>query len=109
MTNTSIEQLSILEQNLSSFINQKHAYKRQVLEIENALSELEGKDTAYQIVGSVMVKKDSTELQQDLSEKKEACLIKITALEKQESSLRKQVESLQNDVMKELKKGDSHE
>jgi len=57
MTNEEIEQLSLLEQNISTVVNQKQQYYKQLLEVDNALLAIENKEEAYQIIGTLMIKK----------------------------------------------------
>lgn len=97
-----IQQLSIIEQHLTSIISQKQQYNKQLLEIESALSELDNIDEAYQIVGSVMIKKKSSDLKIDLNEKKELIKIRLQSLDKQEIIYQKQAKEIQNKVMGEL-------
>ena len=104
-TEQRIVQLQLIEQNLQNFLIQKQNFQSQLIEIENALQELEKtKDTAYKIVGPVMIASDKDELKKDLKEKKEAFELRIKNLEKQEKNLRDKATELQQTVMKELKK-----
>ncbi len=97
-------QLQMLEQNLQSFLLQKRNFQTQLIEIESALSEIENTSSAYKIVGNIMVAADKETLKKDLGQKKEMLDLKIKTLEKQEGKLKEQVTSIQQDVMKNLKK-----
>ncbi len=101
-----IETLGILEQNLSSLVMQRQTLQKQLLDSEQAITELETADTAYHIVGTVMIKKPANELKKDLLSKNETLSLKITTLQKQEDMLRKQVQELQASIMKEMNKGE---
>ena len=105
MTQEDIQKLSMLEQSLSSVVSQKQQYNKQFLELESALTEMKGVSEAYQIVGSIMVKKTSAELSKDLEEKKKVLEVRLKSLEKQEKSLREEVKELQEKVVSELKNG----
>lgn len=106
MTQEEIQQLSMLEQSLSSTVSQKQQYNKQFLEIESALTEMKNTKEAYQIVGSIMIKKTGEELTKDLEEKKKVLEVRLASLEKQEKSLREDVKALQEKVVSELSKGE---
>lgn len=106
MTTNNIEQLGILEQNLSMLVSQRHSLQKQLLELEQAHSELESAQDAYQIVGTVMIKKPAKELKEELSSKKETINVKLLSIQKQEEALRAQLLSVQEEVMKNLKSND---
>ena len=102
MSNEDLDQLNILEQNLSSIVSQKQQFNKQLLEIESALSELDSVKDAFKIVGTVMIKKSSDDLKKDLSERKSLINIRLESFDKQEKLLREQVHTLQEKVMREL-------
>lgn len=104
MSEEKIQQLSMLEQNLTSIVTQRQTLHKQLLEIDNALTALETAEEGYQIVGTVMVKKSSKELKKDLEEKKKMITLRMSSYEKQENSLRSQMQSLQNEVMQGMNK-----
>lgn len=97
-----IQKLSMLEQNIGSIVSQKQQFNKQLLEIESALSELNSTEEAYQIVGSVMIKKKSEDLKKDLDEKKELIKVRLESLDKQEKTLQQQAQELQEKVMTTL-------
>ncbi|MCA9478038.1 MAG: prefoldin subunit [Nanoarchaeota archaeon] len=104
MTQDDIERLGILEQNLSSLVANRQHLQKQILELEEAVKELETVEDAYQIVGTVMLKKSSKDLQKELSEKKETTTVKLESIQQQEKVLRDQLKKVQDSVMAELKK-----
>lgn len=104
MSEEKIQQLNMIESSLNQIISQKQQYQRQALEIEMAGKEIENKEEAYQIVGSLMIKKSSEEITKELNEKKELYEMRIEALEKQESKLREQMETLRDDLVANLEK-----
>lgn len=63
---------------------QLQQYKRQKMEVSSALEHLQGSDESYQILGQIMVKKDSQDL--------------IARLQKQQSSLDEQIKILQQQI-----------
>jgi prefoldin beta subunit len=97
-----IQQLSMLEQHLTNIISQKQQYNKQLLDIESAISELDSVEEAYQIVGSVMIKKKSVDMKTNLDEKKELIKIRLQSLDKQEQIYQEQAKELQDKVMTNL-------
>ena len=102
--NQNIEQLSILEQNLSSLVLQRQTLQKQILEHDHALSELEQAQDAYQIVGTIMIKKSASSLQEELASKTQTLKVKVESILKQEETVRKQLNDAQAAVMKEMNK-----
>lgn len=99
-----IAKLQGLEQNLQNFLMQRQQFQTQLMEIDSALDEIEKTDSAYKIVGNIMVKTGKEDLKKDLIQKKELMEIRITSLEKQESQLQEKAQELKDEVMKNLKK-----
>lgn len=100
-----IAQLQMLEQNIQNFSMQRQTLQTQVIEIDNALEELEkSKGTAYKIIGSVMVASEKESLKKELISKKEIIAIKNKSILKQEEQLREKANKLQEEVLKEIKK-----
>ncbi|MDD3175910.1 MAG: prefoldin subunit [Candidatus Nanoarchaeia archaeon] len=98
-----IQKLSIVEQNLSSIISQKQLIQKQIFEANNAIEELNKVDTAYKIVGQVMLKKSSKELIKSLESEKEISTVRMSTIEKQEKTLREQMDSLQKQLLSQMK------
>jgi prefoldin beta subunit len=103
-TEKNIAELQQLEQNLSTFLMQKQTFQTQLMEIENALNEIEkSKDKIYKIVGPLMIESNKVNMKKDLSEKKEMLDLRVKSIDKQETKIKERAESLQKEVMKELK------
>jgi len=104
-TEQKIAQLQLLEQNLQNFLVQKQAFQTKLIEIENALKELEKtKDTPYKIVGTIMVASKKEDLKKDLNSQKEIIELRIKNLEKQEEKIKEKAKETQSEVIKEIKK-----
>ena len=69
MNEEQLNQLRVIEQQLSTTSQQRQAYDQQLVEIENALNELKDKQEAYHIVGSIMIKKDAKKIVEELTQK----------------------------------------
>ncbi len=79
-------------------------------EIEGALRELQGLksgDRVYKVVGSIIVSKSVDEVVKELNEAKESLELRLQALSKQESLLKKQLEDLERRLTRRLGGGGS--
>ena len=104
-TQEKIAQLQMIEHSLNNFISQKQNFQSQVLEIENALNEMQNcKGKIYKITGNVMFESEKESLSKELKEKKDLLDIRIKSLEKQETALEEKAKTLQSEVMEELDK-----
>ena len=102
-----ITQLQLFEQKMQMNMQQKQQLQARVVELDSALTEIEGKDEAYKIIGNVMVKTDPKNLKKDLTEKKEVISIRLDSITKQEDKLKEQAESLQKEVQEAMKGGEN--
>ena len=105
-TEQKIGQLQMFEQSLQSFLGQKQQFQVQLVEIESALSELDGTEKAYKIVGNIMVEAEKSELKADLQSKKEMLELRIKTMERQESQVRDKASKLQSEILQKIKKED---
>lgn len=104
-TEEKISKLQLIEQNTQNLLIQKQVFQSQLLEIENALKELENtKQNPYKIVGNIMVLSKREDVQKDLKSKKEIIELRIKNIEKQEEKLKKEAKDIQTEVLKEVKK-----
>jgi prefoldin beta subunit len=97
-----INNLSMLEQNTQQFAAQRQSFQTQLLEIDSALDEIRNSKDAYRIIGSIMVKTETSKLKEDLDSKKKLLEIRIKSIEKQEELARDKAKSLQEEIMAEL-------
>ena len=103
-TQKKVEKLQMFEENLRNLLGQKQNLQMQLIEMENALGELEKVDgNAYKIVGGIMIELPKEEITKDINSKKEIVTIKINNLEKQENRLKEESSSLQKEVLSTLK------
>lgn len=99
-----IARLQMLEQNVQAISMQKQQFQSQLIEIESALKELKTSSTAFKIVGNIMVGADKSELEKDLTQKKELIDVRVKNLEKQEKQFKDKTKQVQEEVLKALKK-----
>ena len=96
--------MQVLEQNLQATMMQKQTFQAQLLEIENAIKELEtSKKEVFKVVGNLMVEATKEDLKKDLSNKKELFELRVNNLEKQEKKIKDKFEEIQQSVMKQIK------
>jgi len=103
MNKEKLKQFQILEQSLQAVHMQKQQFQVQLIETESALGELEKTNTAYKIIGNVMVLSNKAELKKDLESKKEIFSSRMKMLEKQEQKFQEETSSLQKELMKGMK------
>ncbi len=103
-TEQKIAELQLLEQNLQNFILQKQTFQAQLLETDNALKELDNSKETYKIIGPIMVHSTKEELKKDLNSKKEILNLRIKNIEKQEDKIKEKADSIQSEVLKQIKK-----
>lgn len=102
MSQQEIERLQHIESSLSQTISQKQGYQQYLHDIETALGELGDTREAYQIVGTIMVKKSSDNIRNDLEERKTIYSKRLDALKRQENMLREEARKLQDSTLDSL-------
>ncbi|MEK6887009.1 MAG: prefoldin subunit [Nanoarchaeota archaeon] len=103
MNKDGLKQFQILEQSLQAVHMQKQQFHAQLIELESALAELAISNTAYKIVGNIMVSSKKEDLKKDLEEKKEVFSARMKVLEKQEQKYSEEAGKLQKELMKGMK------
>lgn len=105
MNQEKIQELQFLEQGMQNLSHQKQRFETELVEIENALNEVSKTSSKpYKVVNGVMFATTPEDLKKELSSKKEIISIRVKNIDKQEQEIRKKAESLQKEVLKELKK-----
>ncbi len=106
-TENKIAQLQMLEQNIQNLLMQKQSFQGQLIEINNALEELDkSTGNVYKIIGAVMVASNKEILHNDLNSKKEVAELRIKSIEKQENQLKEKASKLQGEVLSQIKEKD---
>jgi prefoldin beta subunit len=103
--NEIIAQFQMLQQQLQSILVQKENMVVTQAEVEKALEELaKTKDeSAYKIVGNVMVRKPVADLKAQLEETKEDIGLRLMALDKSEKKTTETLRALQEKVKQMIK------
>ena len=99
-----VQQIQILQQNLQQLGMQKQQVQSQLIESESAIKELESTSQAYKIVGKIMIASNKEDLIKDLEEKKETNNVRLKTFVEQENTLKQNIESLQQEIVSEMKK-----
>lgn len=100
-----IMELQVTEQNLQNILIQKQNFQVQCSEVENALKELKNsKEPVFKLIGPTMISIDKNKIEKELSEKQEILNLRIKSFEKQEVEVKKKFDSLQSEVLKNIKK-----
>lgn len=99
--NEMIKKLQQIQQQLQVLMYQKQSVQVQQAEIENALKEVEsgGSTELYEIIGTVMIKRDRDGLLKSLKEKNEILELRVSSLDKQINSLSNSAKNLQDEVI----------
>jgi len=98
--------LQQLQQTLQTVLTQKQQLELELLEIDQALGELEKADdntVIYKSIGSLLIKSAKPTLTSELKERKELSDMRVSVLGKQEERLRRQVKELQERLQKDLR------
>lgn len=101
---STINQLQLLQQNLQSILIQKQQLQNQQEEINSALEELINAEKAYKILGHIMIASPKEKLLQDLEDQKKMVALRLKNVVTQEEKIKKSMEELQGEVVKELGK-----
>lgn len=97
--------LQKLQQTLQSILVQKQQVELEIMEIDQALNELQKvADDAviYKSAGSLLIKAERTKVMNELSERKELLNTRVTVLGKQEERLRNQLKDIQTQLQQDL-------
>lgn len=99
-----LQELQMLEQNLQNLMLQKQAFQIELSESQSALSELAGAgDETYKIIGQLMLKTEKTKIKDELENKEKMLDLRLKNIEKQETSLTKDLGKIRDELMKSMK------
>ena len=98
--------LQQLQETLQTVLTQKQQLEVELLEVDQALGQLEktiGNTTIYKSIGSLLIKTEKEKVTAELKERKELANMRVSVLSKQEERLRSQLKDLQEKLQKDLK------
>ncbi|RLG71108.1 MAG: hypothetical protein DRO04_00560 [Candidatus Iainarchaeum archaeon] len=85
---------------LINISNQKQQLQLHVNVLKNAIDELSktSEEKVYQLVGNIMIQKDTKQVKKELEEQKETAEMRIKALQKQEDALMDKLNKLRAEI-----------
>lgn len=99
-----IQEMQLLEQNLHNLLLKKQAFQIELSETQAALKEIEdANDDIFKVVGELMIKTEKSKIKKELSEKEKMVELRLKTIEKQEQMLAEKIDSLREELMKQLK------
>ncbi|HDI03042.1 MAG TPA: prefoldin subunit beta [Candidatus Pacearchaeota archaeon] len=99
-----LARIQLTEQALQNLLLQKQSFQLELLETENALSEVKStKGDVFKIVGPVLVKAKKEDLIPELEKKKEILELRIKSIEKQEQEMKEKLTKEREEALKKLK------
>lgn len=98
-------QLQMIEQSLQSMMMQKQAFQMELVEVDNALSELKKlkQEDVFKIIGTLMIKSTKQEIMPELEKKQGLLNIRLKAIERQENELKEKLLKNREELLKKLK------
>jgi prefoldin beta subunit len=98
-------QFQSYQQQVAMIDDAKKNLKFQIMEIEKAVEELEAskEKEAYKITGTIMIKKSSTDLKNELKEKKEKIDLTLKNLEKTEERAKTKLKEMEPKLREMIK------
>lgn len=107
MGSTKVQQLQLTQQNLQNLIVQKQQLESQMSELDSALTELRDTSSSYKVLGKIMVSVPKDKLKSELEDKKAILVVRLQHFNKQEEKIQNTIESLQKEVLDEIKNKES--
>lgn len=99
---STVDKLQLLQQNLQNIFLQKQQVESTLLELNSACEEVAKTDKTYKIVGKIMLAASPQNILSDLQQKKETAEIRLKGLLRQEENIKRTMESMQKEAVKEL-------
>lgn len=99
-------ELQLTEQGLQNLLMQKQAFQLELIEIENALSEIKKikqEEDIFKIVGTLMFKSSKKELAPELEKKCDLLNLRMKAIEKQEQDLKEKLIKTREELIKKIR------
>ena len=99
-SDSKLQELSFLEQNMQNLLLQKQAFQMEMSETISALNEIKkSSDDVFKILGQLMIKVNKKEILEELENKEKLLKFKLDSVDKQENSLNDKIISLRDEVL----------
>ncbi|MBL7160345.1 MAG: prefoldin subunit beta [Candidatus Aenigmarchaeota archaeon] len=97
-----IGQAQLYQQQMQGILAHKEALNMQLVEIDNALEEIEKSKSGevYKISGPLLIKAEKTAVEKELKEKRELIDVKAKTMEKSEHKIKAKVDELREQLAK---------
>ncbi len=99
-----IQRLQAIEETLHGYLAQKQRLQSELVEFESGSAALEGAKRAYRIIGNLMVEQPPERVAEYVRERMGQLKVRLCAIERQEERLKGKAESLQREIMRQVKK-----
>ena len=95
-----IQELTFIEQNLQNLLFEKQAFDMEISEVDLALFELNNSnEEVFKLIGNLLIRSDKSKMLSELEEKKKILQIRINSLENQEKILSKKLVEIRKDIL----------
>lgn len=104
--NRKLQDFEAMRQTYLSVLYQKEKIEEELMEVENAVKELNNLPNdkkVYKLVGNVLIEKGKDDLIKELEERKEVLNIRLQSIGKQESTLKDRLSKMQIEIENLLK------
>lgn len=97
-----LQQAQVYQQQIQGISAQKEAFNMQIMEISNAVEQLEKtkEKDVYKASGPLLIKESKESVKKDLEEKKELLNTRLKVLEKSEQKLKAKIDELRERLSK---------
>ena len=97
-----IQEMHFLEQNIQNLFLQKQSFQIEFSETQSALKEIENSgNEVFKMIGKLLIKTDKSKLKEELLNKEKFLEIKMSSIERQESSFTEKLEKLREEILKQ--------
>ncbi len=101
VSETKIQEMQILEQNLQNILHQKQAFQIETSETKSAIKEIESAgDEVFRVIGQLMIKSDKSKMKEELLNREKILDLRLASIEKQEKTLSDRLEEIRGEFMK---------
>jgi prefoldin beta subunit len=94
-----IQELQLIERNIQAISMEKQSIQVELNGVDNALEELKKSgDEVYKVLNGIMIRSNKDSLIKEMSEKKKVLEMRISSIQKQETSVDSRAEKLRSEI-----------